>query len=124
MYELVPIMLRNWNASHLLLFLRKPGRTHLDMLDGFEILTTSGVVLWSRSYVPVSTSLINGFIRDVFIEEKVVPGGSIAEASLPVVNPPYKKDHYTLKWISVRDFGLIFVVCIFPLGENIGISLS
>ena len=42
------------------------------MLDGFEILTTSGVVLWSRSYVPVNTSLVNGFIKDVFIEEKVL----------------------------------------------------
>lgn len=79
------------------------------MLDGFEILTTSGVVLWSRSYASISTGLINGFIKDVLIEENVVPVGNAAEGS-PTVNAPYKKDIYTLKWISVRDLGLIFVV--------------
>ena len=80
------------------------------MLDGFEILTTSGVVLWSRSYASISTGLINGFIKDVLIEENVVPAGNIAEDGSPTVNAPYKKDNYTLKWISARDLGLIFVV--------------
>ena len=37
------------------------------MLDTFEILTTSGVVLWSRTYAPVNPSVINNFIADVFI---------------------------------------------------------
>lgn len=87
------------------------------MLDGFEILTTSGVVLWSRSYVPVNTSLVNGFIKDVFIEEKVLPGGAAAvvENDSAAKNLPYKKDQYTLKWASVKDLGLIFVVriCVF-----------
>jgi len=73
------------------------------MLDSFEILTTSGVVLWSKSYAPVSSSIINGFVKDVFIEEKVLPAAQ---------NPTYKKDHYTLKWASVKDAGLIFVVSI------------
>ena len=83
------------------------------MLDGFEILTTSGVVLWSRSYVPVNTSLVNGFIKDVFIEEKVLQGGgaaAVAENDSAAKNLPYKKDQYTLKWASVKDLGLIFVV--------------
>lgn len=82
------------------------------MLDGFEILTTSGVVLWSRSYVPVNTSLVNAFIKDVFIEEKVVPPGTaaVAENDSAAKNPPYKKDQYTLKWASAKDLGLIFVV--------------
>ncbi|MCJ1463370.1 hypothetical protein MMC07_001977 [Pseudocyphellaria aurata] len=81
------------------------------MLDGFEILTTSGVVLWSRSYVPVNTSLVNGFIKDVFIEEKAFPGGTaaVADNDSAAKNPPYKKDQYTLKWASVKDLGLIFV---------------
>lgn len=83
------------------------------MLDGFEILTTSGVVLWSRSYASISTGLINGFIKDVLIEENVPPVGNAAEDGSPTVNAPYKKDNYTLKWISVRDFGLIFVVRVF-----------
>ena len=84
------------------------------MLDGFEILTTSGVVLWSKSYVPVSSSIINGFIKDVFIEEKVLPGASVADDASATQNPSYKRDQYTLKWASVKDLGLIFVVGIAP----------
>ena len=82
------------------------------MLDGFEILTTSGVVLWSKYYVPVSGSIINGFIKDVFIEEKVLPGASVTDDTLATQNPSYRRDQYTLKWASVKDLGLIFVVCI------------
>jgi hypothetical protein len=75
------------------------------MLDTFEILTTSGVVLWSRTYVPVGANVINSLIRDVFIEERIQPqsedGGS---------KPTYKKEGYTLKWTAAKDLGLIFVV--------------
>ena len=80
------------------------------MLDTFEILTTSGVVLWSKSYVPVSNSIINGFIKDLFIEEKVLQGANIADDTPAAGNPGYKKEKYTLKWTSVKDLGLIFVV--------------
>lgn len=80
------------------------------MLDSFEILTTSGVVLWSRSYAPVSASIVNGLIKDVFIEENVLPGASVADDTSATRNPAYKKDQYTLKWTSVKDLGLIFVV--------------
>ncbi|KAK8103727.1 SRP54-type protein [Apiospora kogelbergensis] len=79
------------------------------MLDTFEILTTSGVVLWSRSYAQISPSLINNFITDVFIEEK---GGAIAGAKnnqSAAHNPPYKSDQHTLKWTFVKELGLIFV---------------
>jgi hypothetical protein len=80
------------------------------MLDSFEILSTSGVVLWSKSYVPVSASIVNGFIKDVFIEEKVLPGASVADDATAAKNPAYKREKYTLKWTSVKDLGLIFVV--------------
>ena len=80
------------------------------MLDGFEILTTSGVILWSKSYVPVNGSIINGFVKDVFIEEIVLPAASVADDTSATQNPSYKKDQYTLKWTSVKDLGLIFVV--------------
>lgn len=80
------------------------------MLDSFEILTTSGVVLWSRSYAPVSASVVNGLIKDVFIEEKVLPGASVADDASAARNPSYKREQYTLKWTSVKDLGLIFVV--------------
>lgn len=80
------------------------------MLDGFEILSTSGVVLWSKSYAPLSSRIINGFIKDVFIEEKVTPRAGLADDASAANNPTYKRDQYTLRWTSVKDLGLIFVV--------------
>lgn len=76
------------------------------MLEAFEILTTSGVVLWSKSYAPVGAHVINSLINDVFIEEKVVPQNTSANGALPV----FKKEKYTLKWKRVKEFNLIFVV--------------
>ncbi|KAK0346479.1 hypothetical protein LTR59_007525 [Friedmanniomyces endolithicus] len=73
------------------------------MLDGFEILTTSGIVLWRRHYTPISSNLIDSLVRDVFIEEKQKPGGGENGA------PSYKKDRYTLRWTSAKDVGLVFV---------------
>ncbi|KAF2666148.1 P-loop containing nucleoside triphosphate hydrolase protein [Microthyrium microscopicum] len=70
------------------------------MLDSFEILTTSGVVLWSKTYVPVGASLLNTFIRDVFIEDKTDRSGP---------NQSYRKDGQTFKWTTAKDLGLIFV---------------
>ncbi|KAL6902892.1 signal recognition particle, alpha subunit, N-terminal domain-containing protein [Trichoderma evansii] len=79
------------------------------MLDAFEVLTTSGVVVWSRTYAPVSPSIVNNFIADTFIEEK---NGGIAPADSQsaATNPAYKYDQHTLKWTFVKELGLIFVV--------------
>jgi signal recognition particle receptor subunit alpha len=77
------------------------------MLDTFEILTTSGVVLWSRTYVPVGANVINSLIRDVFIEERIQPQSEDAGSK-----PTYRKEGYTLKWTAAKDLGLIFVVCV------------
>lgn len=79
------------------------------MLDTFEILTTSGVVLWSRTYAPVNPSVVNNFIADTFIEEK---GGSatLRDAQSAATNPTYKSDQHTLKWTMVKELGVIFVV--------------
>ncbi|KAI1809282.1 SRP54-domain-containing protein [Poronia punctata] len=78
------------------------------MLDTFEILTTSGVVLWSRTYAPVSPSIINNFITDVFIEEKGAASG--AKDNQPTaLNPAYQYDQHTLKWTFVKELGIIFV---------------
>ncbi|KAF2116873.1 signal recognition particle, alpha subunit, N-terminal-domain-containing protein [Lophiotrema nucula] len=74
------------------------------MLDTFEILTTSGVVLWSRTYVPVGANIINSLIRDVFIEERIIPQQEDAG-----YHPTYRKEGYTLKWTQAKDLGLIFV---------------
>lgn len=75
------------------------------MLDTFEVLTTSGVVLWSRTYVPVGANIINSLIRDVFIEERILPQPEDAGSK-----PTYRKEGYTLKWTASKDLGLIFVV--------------
>ncbi|KAF2131203.1 P-loop containing nucleoside triphosphate hydrolase protein [Dothidotthia symphoricarpi CBS 119687] len=74
------------------------------MLDTFEILTTSGVVLWSRTYAPVGANVINSLIRDVFIEERIQP-----QAEDSGSKPTYRKEGYTLKWTAAKDLGLIFV---------------
>jgi signal recognition particle receptor subunit alpha len=82
------------------------------MLDSFEILTTSGVVLWSRSYAPVGAHIINSLVNDVFIEEKALTQKHGADT----ISTAYKKEKYTMKWRRAKDMGLIFVVC---LGDNI-----
>ena len=78
----------------------------LTMLDAFEILTTSGIVLWRKHYAPLSSNVINSLINDVFIEERQKPSSSHDGS----VNAPYKKDKYTLRYTTVKDVGLIFVV--------------
>jgi signal recognition particle receptor subunit alpha len=70
-------------------------------LDSFEILTTSGILLWSKQYSSVSSNIVNSFISDVLIEDRVQPGSD---------GKWYKKDSYTLKWTKANDFGLIFIV--------------
>jgi hypothetical protein len=80
------------------------------MLDTFEILTTSGVVLWSRSYTAISPAIINSLITNVFIEERTLPGAGIADDISAAKNPPYRHDQHTLKWTTVKELGLIFVV--------------
>lgn len=79
------------------------------MLDTFEILTTSGVVLWSRTYAPVNPSVINNFIADTFIEEKSGPA-TLRDSQSAATNPAYKSDQHTLKWTLVKELGVIFVV--------------
>ncbi|TPX13917.1 uncharacterized protein E0L32_005617 [Thyridium curvatum] len=78
------------------------------MLDTFEILTTSGVVLWSRSYANVNPAVINTFISDVFVEEKSSAAGASKHSSA-ATNSPYKADQHTLKWAFVKELGIIFV---------------
>ncbi|KAL3448490.1 signal recognition particle, alpha subunit, N-terminal-domain-containing protein [Aspergillus insuetus] len=74
------------------------------MLEAFEILTTSGVVLWSKSYASVGSHIVNSLINDVFIEEKAQLQNTATGAS-----PIFKKEKYTLKWRRSKDFNLIFV---------------
>ncbi|KAK4898472.1 hypothetical protein LTR27_004069 [Elasticomyces elasticus] len=71
------------------------------MLDAFEILSTSGIVLWRRHYAPLASNVIDSLVRDVFIEEKQKPAGGDT--------PSYKKDRYTLRWTTAKDVGLVFV---------------
>ena len=80
------------------------------MLDCFEIITTSGVVLWSRSNAPVGSNVVNSLINDVFIEEKVRTATARPEDESRQPKPSYRYEKYTLKWTIVKDLGLIFVV--------------
>ncbi|KAF7908314.1 uncharacterized protein EAF01_004069 [Botrytis porri] len=80
------------------------------MLDTFEILTTSGVVLWSKQFSPVSPAVINSLITNVFIEERTLPGAGVADDISAANNPPFKHDQHTLKWTTCKELGLIFVV--------------
>lgn len=79
------------------------------MLDAFEIINTSGVVLWSRNYAAISPSVVNNFISDVFIEEKSTVTGAKDGASA-AANPPYKYDQHSLRWTFNKELGIIFVV--------------
>ncbi|KAF1929176.1 P-loop containing nucleoside triphosphate hydrolase protein [Didymella exigua CBS 183.55] len=74
------------------------------MLDSFEIVTTAGVVLWSRTQASVGAHVINSLIRDVFIEERTLPPADHRGAK-----PTYRKEGCTVKWTQAKDVGLLFV---------------
>ncbi|KAI9660726.1 MAG: hypothetical protein M1831_003418 [Alyxoria varia] len=78
------------------------------MLDAFEILTTSGVVLWSRNYAPVGVNIVNSLIKQVFIEDNAQSAPPLNDASASR-NPAFKSDKHTVKWTAAKDFGLVFV---------------
>ncbi|KKA27935.1 hypothetical protein TD95_001228 [Thielaviopsis punctulata] len=77
------------------------------MLDAFEVVTTAGVVLWSRSFTKISPSIVNNFITDVFIEDKI-PGAKMDTGSSKT-NLAYKSEHHTVKWTLVKELGVVFV---------------
>ncbi|KAL5604835.1 hypothetical protein BROUX41_001827 [Berkeleyomyces rouxiae] len=77
------------------------------MLDSFEVVTTAGVVLWSRSFTKTGPAVVNSFITDVFIEDKI-PGAKVDTGSAKT-NLAYKTDHHTVKWTLVKELGVIFV---------------
>ena len=87
------------------------------MLDTFEVLTTSGVVLWSRTLSPVNPSIINDFIADIFIEEKGAAAGAKGDQSA-ANNAPYKADQHTLKWTFSKELGIIVVVSAMSHGPS------
>ncbi|KUI73514.1 hypothetical protein VM1G_08992 [Cytospora mali] len=78
------------------------------MLDTFEIVTTTGVVVWSRKWAPVKPSVIDNFITNVFIEEKGASSFVKANNSA-ATNAPYKTEQHTLRWTMVKELGIIFV---------------
>lgn len=82
------------------------------MLDAFEILTTSGVVLWRRHYTAdVSPHLINSLVSDVFIEDRQKAGsGSGSGMGVDGEVKGYRKERCMLKYTSAKEVGLCFVV--------------
>jgi hypothetical protein len=82
-----------------------PGRYLVTMLDAFEVITTSGVVLWSRQGSSSGAGqAVNSLINDIFIAGPFRPSKDAAS------NAAYKHDKYTLKYALVQDLGLMFVV--------------
>uniref|UniRef100_A0A8H7NJJ2 SRP54-type proteins GTP-binding domain-containing protein n=1 Tax=Bionectria ochroleuca TaxID=29856 RepID=A0A8H7NJJ2_BIOOC len=77
------------------------------MLDSFEIITTSGVVVWSRTYAPIKPSIVNNFIADTFIEEK---SGSSAIQDSQSASAVYRSLLH-LSWVDklVDNIRTIFV---------------
>ncbi|KAK9457131.1 SRP54-type protein [Dipodascopsis uninucleata] len=68
-------------------------------MDLFTIFTTGGIVLWQKKFQPVSPSIIDSLVADIFIEGRKRSG---EESS-------FTKDLYTVKWTTANDLGLIFV---------------
>ncbi|RUP45698.1 SRP54-type protein [Jimgerdemannia flammicorona] len=66
------------------------------MLDLFAILTKGGIVLWDRSFAPISGNPLNALVKDVLIEERA------GTAS-------YAKDSYAFKWTFANEVDLVFV---------------
>lgn len=66
------------------------------MLDLFTVVDRGGVVLWQKQLAPVSSSIVNSLITDIFI------AGSSQDT--------YAKSGYTIRWTIANELGLIFVV--------------
>ncbi|KAK9468268.1 SRP54-type protein [Lipomyces arxii] len=69
------------------------------MIDYFTVFTTGGIVLWQKVYQPVSSTMIDSLMSDIFIEDRPRSG---EESSMT-------KDQYTVKWMTANDLGIIFV---------------
>ena len=67
------------------------------MLDFFYIFTTTGLVLWSKTFCDVEGKPVNEFIKDVLLAQKT------NEKS-------YFAGSYALKWTLNNDLGIVFVV--------------
>lgn len=80
------------------------------MLDSFNIVTTGGEVIWSRTLTQVNPAIINSFITDVFIEEKS-DYAAARDGQSSALNPPYRSGQHMLRYAFVKDFGVMFIVC-------------
>ena len=67
------------------------------MIDLFCIFTTTGLVLWSKSFCELKGTTINKLIKDVILVERTN-------------EKVFYDDQYALKWSFNNDLGLVFVV--------------
>lgn len=67
------------------------------MIDFFYIFTTTGLVLWSKTFCEVKGSPVNSLIKNVLLAQRT------NEKS-------YIEDAYVLKWCLNNDLGIVFVV--------------
>ncbi|KAI9146135.1 Longin-like domain-containing protein [Paraphysoderma sedebokerense] len=66
------------------------------MLDYFCIASKGGLILWSKTFSSVPSSLVNSLISDCLIPAKSSDDG-------------YTKDSYRCKWILANEVDLVFV---------------
>ncbi|KAI5481411.1 signal recognition particle binding protein [Pseudohyphozyma bogoriensis] len=74
-----------------------------ELLDHFSILTTGGLVLWSKSYTP-TPSPFDTLIREALIEERSSSTSSSSSIS------KWDRDGYSLLWTLANELELVFVV--------------
>jgi hypothetical protein len=67
------------------------------MIDFFSIFTTTGLVLWSKTFCEIVGKPINNLIKNVILAEKTN-------------EKQYIDDQYILKWCFNNDLGIVFVV--------------
>ncbi|KAK9478382.1 SRP54-type protein [Lipomyces japonicus] len=76
------------------------------MIDHFGIFTTGGVVLWQKTNQPVSSTLLDSLVSEIFIEDKTATKQQLQDGN-EGPGPAVTKDRYTVKWITANDFGII-----------------
>ena len=67
------------------------------MIDFFYIFTTTGLVLWSKTFCEVSGNPVNKLIKDVLLAQRTNEKSYISE-------------DYLLKWSLNNELGIVFVV--------------
>lgn len=70
------------------------------MLDHVCIFHKSGLILWSESYKPLTSNVIDAFVHNVLLEQRAGAGASNALAI----------DEYMVKCVVDNEYEIVFLV--------------